>query len=292
VLGLAFFLARPASAQELEPGAYTVSPVGVNFIGASYALNRGDVTFDPSLPIEQAHAAIDMFSISYGRAINAAGRSGTFLVALPIIGGSVSGIYIGQFTQVDRHGLGDLRLRVGVNLYGAPAMTRQELAAWRRRTTIGASLAMTAPIGQYDDQKLINLGTNRWAFKPELAVTHNVGRAWMFEAYGGAWLFTDNTDFYGGHVRSQRPIGSLQFHVRYTVRPGLWLSFNSNFYSGGRTSVDGKLNLDLQKNSRVGGTISWPLTRRDVLKAAVSRGAYTTIGADFTSLSVAYQHVW
>jgi len=287
-----FLIAWPACAQELEPGAYTVSPVGARFAGGSYSLNRGDVTFDPSLPVEDAHATVNTFAISYGGAINIAGRSGTFLVALPVIDGSVSGFYIGQFTQVDRHGLGDLRLRIGGNLYGAPAMSRQELAAWKRRTTVGASLTMTVPIGQYDDTKLINLGTNRWAFKPELAVTHNVGRAWMFEVYGGAWLFTDNTDFYGGHVRAQRPIGSLQFHVRYTWRPGLWLSFNSNFYSGGRTSVDGRLNFDLQKNSRVGGTLAWPLSRRDVIKAAVSRGAYTTIGADFTSLSVAYQHVW
>lgn len=284
--------ARVAAAQELEPGAYTVSPVGVNFVGTSYSFSRGDVTFDPSLPVEQASATLNSLALSYGRALNVVGRSGTVLVALPIIGGHVNGLYLGQFTQVDRQGLGDLRIRFGMNLVGAPAMTAKELAQTGRRTLLGASVTIIAPTGEYDDQRVINLGTNRWAFKPELAVTHITGRHWMFEVYGGAWLFGDNDDFLGGLVRSQRPLGSLQFHVRYTFRPGLWLSFNSNFYSGGRTSVEGKLNLDFQKNSRVGGTLSWPLDRRNVLKLAVSRGAYTTIGADFTTLSVAYNHAW
>jgi hypothetical protein len=284
--------ARGASAQELEPGAYTVSPIGVNFVGASYSYNQGDVTFDPSLPVEQASATINSLALSYGRALNVAGRSGTVLVAVPIVGGHVSGLYAGQFTKVDRQGLGDLRMRFGVNLVGGPAMTAKELAQTGRRTLFGASITVVAPTGQYSDQRIINLGTNRWACKPELAITHITGKHWMFETYGGAWLFADNTDFYGGTVRSQRPLGSLQFHVRYTFRPGLWLSFNSNFYSGGRTLVNGRLNLDFQRNSRVGATMSWPLDRHNVLKVAVSRGAYTTIGADFTSLSVAYNHAW
>jgi hypothetical protein len=285
---------RTAAAQELEPGAYTVSPVGVNVVGAAYSLNKGDVSFDPSLPIDQAHATTQTLALSFTRAVNLAGRSGTFLVALPLFTGHVEGLYLGQFQERSRTGPGDIRVRVGMNLYGAPAMDAKTFvqSAGRRRTTIGASLTVVAPTGQYDDTKVINIGGNRWAFKPEVALTHNTGVRWMLEAYGGVWLFTDNQDFVNGGVRAQQPIVSVQFHVRYTFRPGLWLSVNSNFYAGGRTSVNGQLNFDLQKNSRLGGTLMLPLPSNNAIRIAVSDGAYTTVGADFRTLAIAFQHAW
>jgi hypothetical protein len=291
-MALAIIGVRTAAAQELNPGAYTVSPVGANFIGTTYQYSSGDVTFDPSIPIQDAHSRLNTLALSYGRSLDVAGRSGTFLVVVPVVGGKQHGIIQGQFAEAVRRGIADVQLRLGVNLYGAPAMTLQELARSGRRTTLGVSLTMTVPVGQYDPAKLINLGTNRWAFKPEVGFTHNTGRRWLFEVYGGVWLFTDNDDFYGGSLRAQKPIGSVQFHVRYTFKPGLWLSGNSNFYSGGRTTVDGKINLDFQRNSRIGATFNMPLTRRSALRFAVSRGAYTTIGADYTSVSAGYTHAW
>src|SRR5262249_41690514 len=283
---------RAALAQELNPGAYTVSPVGANFVGTTFQFSSGDVTFDPSIPIEEAHSRLSTLALSYGRALDVAGRSGTWLVAVPVVGGKQNGIVRGRFAEAVRRGIADVQFRLGVNLYGAPAMTRRELAQAGRRTTFGASLTMTIPVGQYDPAKLINLGTNRWAFKPEVGFTHNTGRRWLFEIYAGVWLFTANNDYFGGSVRTQQAIGSMQFHVRYTFRPGLWLSVNSNFYSGGRTTVDGKINLDFQRNSRVGATFNVPLTRQDALRFAVSRGAYTTIGSDYTSVVGGYKKSW
>ncbi len=291
MLGI-FIGAATSAAQELNPGAYTVSPVGANFIGATYQFSSGDVDFDPSVPIEQAHSRLNMLALSYGRALDVGGRSGTFLVVLPVMGGKQHGVVLGQFLEAQRRGIADVQVRMGVNLYGAPAMTRQELARAPRRTTFGVSLTASIPLGQYDPAKLINLGTNRWGFKPEAGFTHNTGRAWLFEVYAGVWLFTSNHDYFGGKVRTQRPIGSAQFHVRYTFRPGLWLSANSNFYSGGRTTVDGRINLDFQRNSRIGVTFNVPLSRQDALRVALSRGAYTTIGADYTSVSAGYTHAW
>jgi hypothetical protein len=146
-------------------------------------------------------------------------------------------------------------------------------------------------VGQYDPARLVNLGTNRWAFKPEAAVIRTWGR-WMFEIYGGAWLFMDNDEFYGGVTRSQDAIASLQFSFRHTFRPGLWLSANANFYTGGRTHVGDDANQDLQRNSRIGTTLAVPLGRRNAVRVAVSRGAYTTIGADFIGLSASFQQLF
>jgi len=280
-----------AQAQELTPGAYTPTPINVNFVGVSNSLSHGDLTFDPALPIEDANATIDTTIFTAGRSINVAGRMSNIVLAVPLATGSVKGRYLGEDVSVDRTGLADSQVRLAINLYGAPALTLTDFIRQKRRTVLGASLTTVWPLGQYDSNKVVNLGTHRWAFKPELGVSRTVGH-WTFEGYAGVWLFATNDHFAGGRVRTQQPLTSFQFHVEYQFRPRLWVAFNSNFYSGGRTSIDGVKNVDFQKNSRLGGTLSVPVGQRQAIKAAVSKGAVTTIGADFLSLSAAYQYTW
>jgi hypothetical protein len=280
-----------ALAQELEPGAYTVSPVGINVLNLGYVFNTGDINFDPSIPVEQANATIHTATVSYARSVNFAGRSATALFALPIISGHLEGLLAGAFAEADRFGAADARIRVGVNLYGSPARRMPEFAKVPpARLNIGASVMVVAPIGQYDSQRLVNLGTNRWAFKPEAAIIRTFG-AQMFEIYGGAWLFTDNGD-YRGVTRSQDALGSLQFSFRHTFRRGMWLSANANFYWGGRTYLGDVAQQDFQTNSRIGTTFAMPLTAQSAFRVAISRGAYTTIGADFVGLSASFQRAF
>lgn len=278
-------------AQELEPGAYAVAPVGLNVFVVSNTLSFGDLAFDPSGPIDDGRSTINATAIGFGRALNLAGRSGQIVIAVPIVAGHVEGQYLGEFAEVDRFGPADPRLRVAVNLYGAPAMDLKSFATNRPRRLVGASLTVAMPFGRYSSERLINIGNDRWAFKPEIGVVQTVGR-WTLETYGGVWFFTDNEVFYRGSVRTQEPIASAQFHVQYAIQPRMLLSGNVNYYSGGRTTVNGRQNFDLQRNSRVGITMARPLSGGRMLRVAVSRGAYTTIGADFTSVSVAFQQTW
>lgn len=203
----------------------------------------------------------------------------------------MEGLYLGVPTERDRFGLGDPRLSLGINLYGAPAMTPQAHASYRMRTLVGASLTVAPPLGQYDDTQIINLGSNRWSVKPEVGLSRAAGR-WVVEVMAGVWLFTDNPDFFAGHTREQDPIASVQAHLTYRFSPRVWLAADANFYEGGRTTVDGVRYVDLQENSRVGSTFSWALDRHHSLRASISQGAYTTIGGDFTSVAVGYNYAW
>jgi hypothetical protein len=108
----------------------------------------------------------------------------------------------------------------------------------------------------------------------------------------GVWLFTDNSNFVGGRTREQDPILATQVHVTYKFRPNMWLAADANFFTGGKTTIGGKQNLDLQRNSRVGATFSKGLTRRQAIRMSVSQGAYTTIGNEFTSIAVGYNYAW
>jgi hypothetical protein len=170
-------------------------------------------------------------------------------------------------------------------------MSPGEYGTFRPRTLIGASLVVKAPTGQYDPAKLINIGTNRWAFKPEIGVVHIMGR-WAIDAYLGGWFFTDNTDFIDGNTKVQDPMISTQFHVRYLFKPGLWAAIDANFWRGGQTTVNGAVNDDTQRNSRVGATVSIRLSWSQSLRVAASRGAITRIGGDFASIGVSYGYSW
>jgi Putative MetA-pathway of phenol degradation len=280
-----------ASAQELEPGAYWPLPRGLNIVTGVGGFNWGDVTFDPALPVEDASATITSTAISFTRAFSLAGRSANAGAALPVVGGHVEGLYLGEHTEVDRFGLGDPRLRIAVNLYGAPTMTPREFASYRQRFIIGVSFVAVPPLGQYDSTKVINLGTNRWSFKPEIGLSRTYGK-WVIELMVGAWFFTDNTEFVGSRTREQDRIVATQVHLTHRFSSAMWLAADANFYEGGRTTVGGKQNVDLQKNSRIGATFSKGLGGGHAIRASVSRGAYTTIGADFTSIAVGYNYAW
>jgi hypothetical protein len=280
-----------ASAQELEPGAYWPIPVGLNIATVVNSFNRGDLAFDPSAPIDEGNATIDTMSFAFTRAFSLAGRSANAGLAVPVIAGHVEGLYLGEPAEVSRFGQGDPRLRFAMNLYGAPAMTPKAFASYRQQTILGVSITVAPPLGQYDPEKVINLGTNRWSFKPELGVSRTYGR-WVVEAMAGIWLFTDNTDFVGGRTREQDPIAATQVHVTYKFKPGRWLAADANYFTGGQTTIGGKQNLDLQRNSRIGATFSSVIKRGHAIRMSVSRGAYTTIGADFTSIAVGYNYAW
>ena len=178
-----------------------------------------------------------------------------------------------------------------MNLYGAPAMPSKTFASYRQGTILGVSITVAPPLGQYDSTKLINLGTHRWSVKPELGVSRTFGR-WVVEGMAGVWLFTDNTDFFGGRTRTQDRIVATQVHLTYKFKPNMWLAADANYFTGGRTTIDGKQNLDLQRNSRIGATFSTALTRHQAIRMSVSQGAYTTIGADFISVALGYNYAW
>ena len=280
----------PAHGQDLEPRAYSVSPRGVNFVVLGVTRSTGDVAFDPTLPVQDGGATLYAGSLGYGRAISFWGRSASLAVLLPYVRGAVQGLVNSEFRAATRSGLADPVFRFAVNVHGAPAMNVEEFRDYRQKTNVGVSVAVVAPLGQYDPGRLLNIGSNRWAAKPEVGLSRRIGR-WYLDCYLGGWFFSENRAFRAG-PRTQAPIGSGQFHAIYAFTRTVWASFDANYYTGGRTTVGGVRNLDLQRNSRVGGTVSIPLARHQSLKLTGSTGAKTTVGAAFNSIGLAYQFVW
>lgn len=262
--------------------------------------NDGELLFEGSVPITDAKGRLSVPSLAVYRSFSFLGRSANVLAAVPYGVGTFSGtVFEESRFSVYRSGLFDAQLRVAVNLVGGRAMSVPEFRQWRQSTLLGVSLKVVPPTGQYDPTKLINLGSNRWTFKPELGLSHRHGH-FVVDAYGAVYLFGRNPEFFsrnayvpGTQSQAQEPIVATELHLSYDVRPRLWASLDGNFWYGGRTSLEGVENpRTLQQSSRVGATVSFPVTRRGSVKLSYARGAYVRFGGDYRIYSAAWQYSW
>ncbi|HEX6047568.1 MAG TPA: transporter [Pyrinomonadaceae bacterium] len=290
-LCLAVAIASTAAGQEMEPRAYSPAPVGTQFVLLSYGYQSGDVLLDSSLPLKDVSINLNAASLGYGRTLNLLGRQANVAVVVPYIWGTARGTVLEDQVNVRRSGGGDVRVRFSTLIKGGEARSAEEFAGRKPSTIIGASISIIVPTGQYDPARLVNPGSNRWAFKPEMGISKPKGR-WTFEANGGAWLFSANNSFLGTSRREQKPMMSLQGGVIYTLRPRMWISGNATFYTGGSTVLNDIENADRQKNARVGATFSLPLNQRQSFKVVWARGVTTRIGGHLNTIAVAWQYAW
>lgn len=284
-------IAATARAQDIEPRAFSNAPVGVNFLIAGYAYTRGGLSFDPAVPVTNAHLETSSAILAYARVLDLWGMSGKFDAVVPLTSLSGTATFAGEPVERVVDGLGDARFRLSVNLYGAPALTLREFAAYRQDLIVGASLQVSAPVGQYDATRAVNLGTNRWFFKPELGLSKALGPLTL-ELTAGTTFYTDNPNFLGGRTRSQDPITSVQGHAIYSFSRGIWGSIDATYFTGGRTTIDGKANSDLQRNWRLGATLSFPLSSNYSVKLYGSSGVSARTGNNYDLIGIALQYRW
>jgi hypothetical protein len=282
-----------AAAQELTPRAYWPTPNGINVFVLSYQHSAGDIVTDPSLPITGVDSNIDYLQVSYQRTFSLRGRTANVQLNLPFSRGETEGLVEGVFRRRETSGFADARARISVNLAGAPSMDAAGFQALRDNpeTIVGASLLVQVPTGEYEPDKVINLGTNRWSVKPAIGVIWPMRPTWLLEFEVGAWFFGDNDEFLG-ETREQDPILSTEIHLIKRIRRGFWTSLDANFYVGGRTSVGVDRQANLQRNSRVGATVVFPIQGRHAVRGSFSAGVATESGGDFEMFNVSYLYAW
>ena len=266
-------------------------PIGLNFIIGGYTYSEGGLAIDPATPVQNANLQTHAPFVAYARSFDAWSKSAK--VDLVLATACLSGEAEADGVPVSRDvcGLLDPALRVTVNVFGAPALTLEEFRQYRQDLIVGLSLQVMAPFGQYDSDRLVNLGTNRWAFKPEIGASKKLG-ALIVEAALGANFFTTNDDYFGGRTREQDPIVSTQVHLIYEFSGGRWLAINATYYSGGRTTLDGEKQNNELSSTWVGATLALPVDRQHSVKLHASTGVSVRYGDDFTTIGAAWQYRW
>jgi hypothetical protein len=281
-------------AQELTPRAYWPAPTGTQVLSIGAVHTSGDIIPDPSLPISGLDSEITSLHVGYLRTLDLFGRSSNLIVNLPYATGDtiVDSDIVGRVVR-DYRGVGDLGVTLSVNLMGAPALTPETFAALRRDPPpiIGASLKVVAPTGNYDEDRVINVGANRWAAKLEVGSIFVLHPKWLLELEAGAWFFGDNDEFLGSLTREQNPIYSAEVHLVHRFRPGFWASLDFNGYKGGRSRVDGRRLNDLQRDSKAGFTLVFPFATKQAIKASYTYGSVNDSAESFDVFSLSYQRV-
>ena len=283
-------------AQDLEPRRWSHLPTGLNFIGVGSGFASGDIFLDPLLLAEDVEFKLYNMAASYVRSFEFYGKSARFDVLAPYGSGRWEGIVDGVDTSLRRRGFLDPRARFTINLYGAPALDPKSFAEFRAShpvaTTVGMSFTVSAPLGKYYEDKLINLGNNRWSLRSQMGVLHRRGN-WELELTGSVTLFTDNDEFYRNTVRKQDPLFFSQAHVIYTFRPGLWLSASTGFAWGGENYVNSIAKNDAYRKGFFALSLGLPINRQQGVKLAwISGRTNNNRGYDGDIFVFGWSYMW
>jgi hypothetical protein len=278
------------AAQELTPRLYWPAPKGTQLLVAGYSRAAGDVLFDRTIPLYEVDSDINVGILAYVQTLSLWGRSSNIMVELPYSWGTTKGLVEDYPAQRDFSALGDLGFTLTVNLMGAPSMTREDFLALRAdpHPIIGASLKVIAPTGEYDSDRLINVGANRWATRLQLGTIIPIRPGWLLEAAAGIWVYGDDDDFLTG-AREQDSVYSLEAHLIKRFRPGFWASLDFTYFTGGRQTIGGERLEDVQKNAKVGATVVIPFAGRHAVKIGYANGTVTKYGSDFDQFLMTYQ---
>jgi outer membrane putative beta-barrel porin/alpha-amylase len=279
------------AAQELEPGLYQNAPVGINVAIAGVVFSTGNVLVDSSVPIADGRARIAVLGLGYVRTLRLFDHLAKVDAQLPLAWSRFTGVVNGENRTRDPNGLADPRVRLSVNLFGSPALDLPDFGKYRQRTIVGVGLQVAMPLGQYDPDRLVNLGSNRWSFRPEIGLSHARGRL-VLEIASGSWLFTENDEYFGGKTLTQRPLYFVKVNGVYAIRRGVWTAVSYGRANGGETLVNGALASSLQRNDRASVVFAFPVPRKGGIKVTYLNGLSTRLGADFDSVGVAYQYTW
>ncbi len=278
-----------AAAQELTPRAYWPAPTGTQLFFAGYAYQTGDIVTNPALPIVDVDSQIHRLALGYQNTLDLWGRTANVRIEAPWSDGTTDGMIEGLPRRREVSGIGDVSATLSVNLLGAPAMDGDAYQVFREnpRPILAASLKVLAPTGQYDADRLVNIGTNRWAVRARLGYIQPLPGKWVLELSVGSWFFQDNDDFLG-ETLSQDPLTAVDVSLVHRFRPGFWASLDGTYYFGGRTEIEDVGRADFQRNSRMGLSVAYPFLRRHVLKAAYSAGVSVNVGGDYNVAGLTY----
>jgi hypothetical protein len=275
-----------AAAQDLEPRRWTVLPAGLNVVGAGYGRTEGDVSFDPVLQVEDATVSGQGLAVSYVRSFTVGNKIARLDILVPWANVRWTGLLDGVPATASRVGLSDPNIRLSMILAGDKP---DKLTT--SNTVIGAAVAISIPFGEYLDDKLLNLGQNRFFVRPQIGILHTQGK-WSYELTGSVFLFGDNDDFYGGSKLEQDPLYAVQTHLIYAFdKPGYWAALSAGYGWNGQSTVDGNKVDDSRRLFLSALAVGVPISRRQGIKFSYLRTrTNTSKGSDVDSLSLGWSY--
>lgn len=296
VVSMVFFLtvnSLKINAQDLEPRSLSATPIHGNFALINYSYSNGNILLDGALPIEDLTAKVNSLVVAYAHSFKLLNKLAKFDAVVPYSFAKFNGEVKQRDSSVSRNGFGDPSWRISIILIGVKPMNLANFMKTKQeKFKLGVSFRTRMPLGQYNPEKLLNLGTNRWAFKFGTAGSYTFFEKLILEGHLDLWVFTKNNNFLNGNTLKQNPLFAPQVHVTYVFKPGIWCTGSFGRTAFGETVLNGAPKDDPQDNSRVGLTFAYKLNKNSSLKFMYSNGVITRYGENLKSLLVTYQYGW
>jgi hypothetical protein len=296
-LGLfAHSLISPCFALEPVPRQWSHLPKGINVAGVAYAYTEADITVDPVLRLEDAEMELDTWAAKYIQTLEMFDKSARVDITQAYQEGRWTGLLNGVPAATSRHGLSVTFVRLAVNLYGAPPLSGKEYGTYRRgadpETIIGAGLAVRLPTGDYMEDKLINLGKNRFTIRPQIGVQHTRGK-WSTELTGEVAFYTENDELFNGNKLEQDPLYIIHGHLIHTFNPGHWAGVSFGYDYGGESTINGVEKDDRRQDIALALNYVYPINRRSGIKVAyIGTRTQESVGQDTDTLTAGFSILW
>lgn len=291
VLEIVTCFVLPLNAQELEPRSLTNLPTSTQFALVNYAFSSGEVLMDQALPIEDLNAKVNSIVVGYIRAIGFLKNSGKVGVLLPYVNGDWNGKVSGTDSSRHQSGFGDMRILFSYNLWGSPALNKQVFSSYEPENILGLSFTFVLPTGKNENERLINIASNRVAFKSQIGYAHYFNK-WIVESYVALWLYGKNSNFYGNNTLQQSPLFTSKIHGIFTAHKKFWLAIDLGYGIGARSYVNTEKRSARISTLRFGATAAYAIMSQHTLKLNWVSGVRFERGADFDNVSLTYQFMW
>ena len=279
-------------AQFTDAHNYDNTPVGINQIELSYTYAHGNSSIDTSLVVEDAKLNLSQGMVSYTRYFGLANRLMWVSAGVPIAG--LSGEVAGTNIRGSVAGAGDSSYQVGALLKGGPALSIAQFDNYKPTTILGVSLSITAPTGLCDATKILNLGADRWSFKPEVALSHPFGsqQKWQVDAYANDYFYTDNTSYRGKEILRQNQLLGFEGHISYSLNNKVWVSGDMRYSFRGTTWVNGVDQGNPQRNVILGSEMNVTINARNSLLFQFAKMLVHQNGPALVGFAMKYDFTW
>ncbi|MPZ57628.1 MAG: transporter [Rhizobiales bacterium] len=242
-------------------------PIDVNLLFAYYTHVKSDTSISSNLPITGLVVDADIAVLRYARTFDLFGKVGAVQVVVPYAWGraSLQGVPFGR----SQDGVGDITSIFVANIFGGPALTAKQFAQWQPEPYLTASFWVTAPTGRYNPRSPLNIGTNRWAFKPQLSYGYWSGPGLLaVNAY--VQFFTDNDEHLVTRTLKQDPLWHLEAHYSYSFTPKFWAAASLFYDHGAGTTIHGVDQNNWQSTLSLGASASYSFTPATSLSLSYS----------------------
>ncbi len=206
-------------------------------------------------------------------------------------------IVTGSSLSQSSSGFADPSMQLVLNLYGTRQLkSNVDLLNYEPGLTVDLATMLALPLGEYDGDKMVNMGLNRWYGRVALPLKYHFGvfsRGYMssLEIIPSVWVFEKNDDFMGAELEND-PLLQLEAHLTHDFTPTFFGSLDLLYRGGFQSEIDGVDSGDELDIGDVGFTLGYQLTDNTSLRTGYSSNVFGDDDLDTSLIRIQFVYAW